>query len=115
MAAWRPAAAFNTTLGVAKNWVYLPEGDFTTELVNLRVGYYFTPRIFISSLLQFNNQTSIWSGNLRFGWLNTAGTGLYLVYNDAENATSFTDIGTPIGRSFTLKYTRQFDVRGLID
>ena len=77
----------------------------------MRAGYFFTPRIFFQGLLQFNNQTTVWSGNLRFGWLNTAGTGLYLVYNDAEYATSFTDIGQPIGRSFTLKYTKQFDLR----
>ena len=108
---WRPAAAFQTSLGLARNWVYLPQGDFTTELVSMRAGYFFTPRIFFQGLLQFNTQTTVWSGNLRFGWLNTAGTGLYLVYNDAEYATSFTDIGQPIGRSFTLKYTKQFDLR----
>ena len=29
------------------------------------------------------------SANARFGWLSTAGTGLFIVYNDGEFADSF--------------------------
>ena len=44
------------------------------------------PRISIQSLVQYSNQAQVWTANARFAWLNTAGTGLFVVFNDAEEA-----------------------------
>jgi len=91
-------------------WAYrsitLPQGSFKTNLGNARVTYNFTPSVFVQSLLQYNDRTSRWSTNLRFHWLETGGTGLFLVYNDTE---SLNGLG-PTNRAFIVKYARQFDI-----
>jgi hypothetical protein len=95
---------------VDTNWTYrsisLPEGAFHTNLGNMRVTYNFTPSVFIQSLLQYNDRTDRWSANLRFHLLETAGTGLFVVYNNTE---SLEGLG-PINRAFIVKYVRQFDL-----
>jgi hypothetical protein len=84
----------------------LPQGAFTTNLGNMRVTYNFTPEVFVQSLIQYNDRTRRWSTNLRFHMLETAGTGLFVVYNDTEG---FDGLG-PINRAFIVKYVRQFDI-----
>ena len=84
----------------------LPQGAFHTNLGNMRVTYNFTPSVFVQSLVQYNDRTDRWSTNLRFHWLETAGTGLFVVYNDTEGLNG---IG-PVNRAFIVKYVRQFDL-----
>ncbi|NOT28152.1 MAG: carbohydrate binding family 9 domain-containing protein [Acidobacteria bacterium] len=86
--------------------ITLPQGNFRTNLGNMRVTYNFTPLIFVQSLLQYNDRTERFSTNLRFHWLDTAATGLFLVYNDTE---SMDGLG-PVNRAFVVKYVRQFDL-----
>ena len=98
------------SLAVDTAWTYrgldLPQGSFSTNLGNVRVTYNFTPLIFTQSLIQYNDRTQRWSTNLRFHWLQTAGTGLFVVYNDTE---SMEGLG-PVNRTFIVKYVRQFDL-----
>lgn len=95
---------------VDTTWNYraiaLPQGAFHTNLGNMRVTYNFTPSLFVQTLLQYNDRTDRWSTNLRFHWLETAGTGLFLVYNDTE---ALNGMG-PVNRAFIVKYVRQFDI-----
>jgi hypothetical protein len=95
---------------VDTTWTYrgidLPQGSFRTNLGNARVTYNFSPSMFVQSLVQYNDRTERWSTNLRFHWLETAGTGLFVVYNDTE---SLEGMG-PINRAFIIKYVRQFDI-----
>ena len=97
-------------LSIDTTWAYrsidLPEGAFDTNLGNVRVTYNFTPSVFVQTLVQFNDRTDRWSTNLRFHVLETAGTGLFVVYNDTE---SLGGLG-PINRAFIVKYVRQFDL-----
>jgi hypothetical protein len=95
---------------VDTTWTYrsidLPQGAFHTNLGNMRVTYNFSPSVFVQSLVQYNDRTERWSSNLRFHWLQTAGTGLFVVYNDTE---SLQGLG-PVNRAFIVKYVRQFDL-----
>jgi hypothetical protein len=97
-------------LAVDTTWNYreidLPQGSFHTNLGNMRVTYNFSPSVFVQSLLQYNDRTDRWSTNLRFHWLETAGTGLFVVYNDTEGLNGF----GPVNRTFIVKYVRQFDL-----
>ena len=86
--------------------ITLPEGAFKTNLGNMRVTYNFSPSIFVQSLIQYNDRRDRWSTNLRFHWLETAGTGLFIVYNDTE---ALNGLG-PVNRAFIVKYVRQFDL-----
>ena len=87
----------------------LVEGSFETKLVGVNLGYFFTPRIYLQSLIQYSDQIDRLSANMRFGWLNTAGTGLFIVYNDIQGVDQ---LDGPLGRSLILKYTRQLNVLG---
>ena len=87
--------------------VELVQGAFDTVLLSLRTAYSFTPRVFLQGLFQYNSQQDVFSGNARFGWLSTAGTGLFLVYNDTQRTIDPTG---PTFRTFILKFTKQLDV-----
>ncbi len=104
----RAGAALASSLRVAYNRVALAEGRFSTTLITARVAYNFTPRMYLQSLMQYNQQSATWSGNLRLAWLNTAGTGLFVVYNESRAASRWDDLEGPTGRALILKFTRQF-------
>jgi len=107
----RQGSALTASLLVDYNDVRLDQGEFIRSLLGLRIGWFFTPRIFLQSLVQFNNQDRVFSSNVRFGWLNTAGTGLFVVFNDAEEAGGVFDWTRPTTRSLVVKFTRQFGTR----
>ena len=109
---YRPSAAFTSSLLVDYQDVNLDEGDFVRSVLGLKLGYFFTPRISIQSLVQYSNQAESWTANARFAWLNTAGTGLFVVFNDAEQAEGIANWTRPQARSLTIKYTRQFGRSG---
>lgn len=109
---FRPSAAFTSSLLVDYQDVNLDEGDFTRSVLGLKLGYFFTPRISVQSLVQYSNQAQAWTANVRFAWLNTAGTGLFVVFNDAEEAEGVASWTRPQARSLTIKYTRQLGSSG---
>ena len=104
---------FITSLRMSYFDVNLEEGDFVTSLVALKVSYTFTPRIFLQATIQYDNESQDVGSNIRFGWLNTAGTGLHVVYNDIQHFGVFERTGFergPKGRQLIVKYTKQFDI-----
>jgi len=106
---FRQGDRFSTGLRLDYNDVSLVEGDFTTTLAGFNFGYFFTPRIYLQSTVQYSDQIDTWSANARFGWLNTAGTGLFIVYNETQGIE---DLSGPLGRSLIIKFTRQFNLLG---
>jgi len=89
------------------NQIELVEGSFDTTLGRGRIGYSFSPNIFAQALVQYSSQSGIWSGNVRLGWIDQAGTGLFLVYNERQREDGFAD---PLERTFVIKFSRQLDV-----
>jgi hypothetical protein len=102
----------STSLLLDYNDVRLDQGSFTRRLMGTRVAYFFTPRVFAQTLVQFNNQDRVWTANARFGWLGTAGTGLFVVFNDGEEADGYFRWVRPQTRSFIVKFTRQLGTQG---
>ncbi len=100
----RSGDRFNADFSYQYNKFDLPAGDFTANVFSSRVAYSFTPTIFLQSLVQNNTVDKLWAINLRFGWLQRANTGLFVVYNH-----NFVD-GDPLNNSFIIKYTRMFDL-----
>jgi len=101
--------SFSSSLSVEYNDYDLPVegGDFTVTLARLRLSYSFTPKILLQALVQYNDEDNSVATNLRFSWLRTASTGLYLVYN------SFDEYGAgalPTSRQIILKYSYMFDI-----
>ena len=108
------AETFNAEVGLERNDISLPWGNFVTNLGLFRANYSFTTRIFLQTLLQYNDRRDLWSSNIRFGFLSAANTGLFVVYNDIHY---FDDVlgqrfTQPVrgGRSLTIKYSYVFDV-----
>ena len=105
---YRHGSSLSSSLLFEYNDVHLAQGTFDRKLIGTRVAYFFTPRVFLQSLLQYSNQAQAFSANARFGWLSTAGTGLFIVLNDGEEADGFFKWRQPQSRSLVIKYARQF-------
>jgi hypothetical protein len=106
----RIGEAFNTWLDFSRNDVSLPAGRFVTNLLKLRLSYSFTPRFYVQALVQYNDVIHNWSTNLRLGWLQTANTGLFVVYNE-NRATEQDPLGLGVrDRSLTVKFSRTFEL-----
>ena len=85
----------------------VPGGRFTANLGRVRLSYSFSPKMLLQLLAQYNEQQDTFSTNLRFSWLRTANTGLYLVYNEIDER----GLGAlPNGHEFILKFSHMFDV-----
>jgi hypothetical protein len=108
----RHSSSLTASLTVEYNDVRLDQGDFIRSLVATRVAYFFTPRVMLQSLVQYSNQARVWTANARFGWLSTAGTGLFVVLNEGRDADGFFQWNRLQARSLIVKYTRQFGRRG---
>ena len=108
----RRGSSLTTSLLVEYNDVRLQQGNFTRVLIAPRVAYFFTPRIMVQTLVQYSNQAHAWTANARFGWLSTAGTGLFVVFNEGQEADGFFRWTRPQARSLIVKYTRQFGRSG---
>jgi hypothetical protein len=109
---YRRGAALSSSLLLDYNDVRLAEGAFVRRLIGTRLGYFLTPRIFAQSLVQYNNQARVWSANARLAWLSTAGTGLFVVYNDGETADGFFRWTGTQSHSLVVKFTRQLGTGG---
>jgi hypothetical protein len=105
---WRAGTRFLGTLGYTRQNINLQYGAFHTDLMPLKVSYAFTALASVQALVQYNNQSSLLSSNIRVALLNRSGTGLFFVYNDRRDTTDFNPYET-LGRSFIVKYTRLFD------
>jgi hypothetical protein len=74
--------------GVSINWVDLPFGTFTTSLLQTRLIYTVTPRLFVTGLVQSNSISDLVSTNLRLRWEYLPGSELFVVYTDERDAAS---------------------------
>ena len=108
----RHGSSLTTSLLIEYNDVRLDQGNFVRTLIGTRVAYFFTPRVMLQTLVQYSNQARVWTANARFGWLSTAGNGLFVVFNEGRDADGFFQWNKPQARSLIVKYTRQFGRSG---
>ncbi len=107
---FRIGDTFNAELGWSYNDIDLPEGAFTTNLGKVRLSYSFSTLINLQALIQYNDRDDIWAANLRFAWLRTANSGLYVVYNENQDLHRSGFGWTRKDRSLIVKYTYLFDL-----
>jgi hypothetical protein len=106
---YRIGEKFSSEFAYVYNDFDLPveNGKFTANLARIRLSYSFTPKMLIQVLAQYNEQADQVSTNFRFSWLQSANSGLYIVYNEVDER----GIGaSPRGKEFIIKYSRIFDV-----
>ena len=92
------------------NWVDLPEGRFTTQLVRTRTTYTVTPLMFVSALVQYNSSNDSLSTNLRLRWEYSPGSELFVVYSEDRDTDPFTPdrFSELRNRAFVIKVNRLF-------
>ena len=98
---------FNAETNFNYNRLKLPNGLTNVVITGLRLAYSFTPRMFLQSLVQYNNVSEITSVNARFGWLKNANTGLFVVINIVRDNDFLNQLNN---QSITIKYSYQFDL-----
>ena len=98
---------FNTETNFNYNRLKLPNGLTNVVITGVRLAYSFTPRMFLQSLVQYNNVSEITSVNARFGWLKNANTGLFVVINIVKDNDFLNQLNN---QSITIKYSYQFDL-----
>lgn len=104
---WQIGETFSSELSYNYNDFDLPGGSFKANLARLRMSYSFSPKMMLQALVQYNELNDTLGTNLRFSWLQTANSGLFLVYNEVDER----GVGAlPKGREIILKYSHIFDV-----
>jgi hypothetical protein len=91
---------------VSVNWLDLPAGSFTTRLVGSRVTYTVTPRLFASTLVQYNSSTGSIGTNARLRWEYAPGSELFVVLNEERASEAAPDFPTLQNRSLVVKVNR---------
>jgi hypothetical protein len=89
------------------NFVDLREGSFTNTVAGARTTYTFTPRAFLSALLQYNSSSHAATANVRFRWEYQPGSEVFVVYSEGRDTDAR---GFPMlqNRGFVVKLTRLF-------
>jgi hypothetical protein len=103
--AFSPQFAVEPTYSL--NRVRLAEGRFTTHLAGARAIVTMSPRMFVSSLVQYNSSVNAMTANVRLRWEYQPGSELFVVYNDERNTGTrgFPQLAT---RAFIVKVNRLF-------
>ena len=70
-------------------------------LVTSRIGYAFSTRTFLDTLLQYNTDLRQFSANVRFDLIHRPLSDLFVVYNEQQ----LTNQPVPAGRGLIVKYT----------
>ena len=94
--------------GLSFNWIDLPQGSFSTELLTTRATYTINPATFVSALVQYNSSNNGLSTNIRLRWEYQPGSELFIVYN--EQRDTLTPLAFPEleNRAFIVKMNRLF-------
>jgi hypothetical protein len=86
------------------NRIAMPQGKLTQNLVGPRITYGFTPRAFLSALVQHNTTTNTLSSNVRLRWEYRPGSELFIVWNEQHDTLSS---GVPLqNRALVVKFNR---------
>jgi hypothetical protein len=91
--------------GMSLNWVDLPYGAFTSQLVTNRTILTPSPRMLIASLSQFNAALHSLSTSVRLNWEYKPSSQIFVVYSDGRDTLA---AGFPavLNRSIAVKVTR---------
>jgi len=95
---------FNVSLSDQINDIELGSGSYVTHLLTGRFNVYFSTRMFVNALVQYNTDTHQWSSNVRLDIIHRPLSDIYLVYNERRDYRS----GDLIARAIIAKMTYLF-------
>lgn len=79
---------FNVSLSDQINDIELGSGSYVTHLLTGRFNVYFSTRMFVNALVQYNTDTHQWSSNVRLDIIYWPLSDIYLVYNERRDYRS---------------------------
>jgi hypothetical protein len=88
------------------NWVDLPQGDFTQHVASARVSYSFSPRLFLSGLVQYSDGSDSFSTNFRLRWEYAPGSEIFFVYTEERATDVFDRFSALSNRGLVIKVNR---------
>jgi hypothetical protein len=91
----------NVSLSDQINDIELGSGAYMTHLVTGRINYYFSTKVFVNALVQYNTDTRQWSSNARLDIVHRPLSDIYLVYNESHDSRT----GALMSRAIIAKMT----------
>ena len=104
---FRSGDKFSSVVSMNANNIKIKGEVLNAIISGLNLTYSFTPRMFLQSFVQYNNVSKLFSVNTRFGLLNDANTGLFIVLNILKDSDIIDEINN---QQITIKYTHSFDI-----
>jgi hypothetical protein len=103
----RPSYKFRTTASLVRTAadLDLPDASFTKAFWTSRTNYSFNEDMFIDALIQYNPATKLLNSNIRFNWIHSPLSDVFVVWNEQRFETGE---GIRPGRSLTVKVTKMF-------
>jgi hypothetical protein len=92
---------------ISLNFVDLPEGAFKSNVVGARTTYMFSPRAYVSALVQYNSASHALTTNARFRWEYQPMSEFFIVYSEGRN-TDVSGFPEMQNRGFIVKITKLF-------
>ncbi|HJQ25265.1 MAG TPA: DUF5916 domain-containing protein [Blastocatellia bacterium] len=100
---WRPNEHFLLDLSDSYNRVWLPQGNFSTNLLGGRASYNFSRKLLTSAFVQLNSAARLSSVNLRLRYIFRPNSDFFVIYNQ----TTGVGVERP-SYSFQIKMTYNF-------
>ena len=91
---------------VSVNWLEMPDEYRTTTLALTRVNLTFSPRMYLSTLVQYNSGNDSFGANARFRWEWAPGSEIFVVYTEERGTFDFERFGELSNRGLVIKVTR---------
>lgn len=77
-----PSPQIALGVGLSRDRVKIPSGDFTAKLLSLRGSYSFSTRLSTNLLVQYNSLDDEFSTNLRVNFIHRPGSDLFIVFTE---------------------------------
>ena len=102
---WKPVSSLILDLNYDLNKIDVPQGSFTSHVVNAGVNYSLSTQLITSTTFQYNNAAQVKAFNFRFNYIYRAGDDLFIVYRDVRNRLdpALSD------RAILVKFTHSFN------
>ena len=102
---WKPVSSLILDLNYELNKIDVPQGSFTSHVVNAGVNYSLSTQLITSTTFQYNNAAQVKAFNFRFNYIYRAGDDLFIVYRDIRNRLD------PVlsDRAILVKFTHSFE------
>jgi hypothetical protein len=102
---WKPVPSLILDLGYDLNKIEVPQGKFTSHLVNATLNYSLSTEFITTATFQYNNTAQVKTFNFRFNYIYRPGDDIFFVFREIQSQLD----PTLNDRAILLKFTRSFD------